>query len=202
MLDKLIRWSTRYMAVGVMIAGFLGILFPAAMKPYARFIPTLLGIIMFGMGMSLKAEDFRNVFRDPRSVAVGAILQFTIMPLLAYVLVTLLALPPEIAIGVVLVGCCPGGTASNVISFIAHADVALSVSMTMVNTILAPFITPLLIYLIAGTWIEISLSSMMLSIVKMVLLPSFWALRATISFPALYPVFPASCPCSLPLSLW
>ena len=111
---------------------------------------------MFGMGMSLKAEDFRNVFRDPRSVAVGAILQFTIMPLLAYVLVTLLALPPEIAIGVVLVGCCPGGTASNVISFIAHADVALSVSMTMVNTILAPFITPLLIYLIAGTWIEIS----------------------------------------------
>lgn len=92
MLDKLIRWSTRYMAVGVMIAGFLGILFPAAMKPYARFIPTLLGIIMFGMGMSLKAEDFRNVFRDPRSVAVGAILQFTIMPLLAYVLVTLLAL--------------------------------------------------------------------------------------------------------------
>lgn len=81
MLDKLIRWSTRYMAVGVMIAGFLGILFPAAMKPYARFIPTLLGIIMFGMGMSLKAEDFRNVFRDPRSVAVGAILQFTIMPL-------------------------------------------------------------------------------------------------------------------------
>ena len=108
MLDKLIRWSTRYMAVGVMIAGFLGILFPAAMKPYARFIPTLLGIIMFGMGMSLKAEDFRNVFRDPRSVAVGAILQFTIMPLLAYVLVTLLALPPEIAIGVVLVGCCPG----------------------------------------------------------------------------------------------
>ena len=183
MLDKLIRWSTRYMAVGVMIAGFLGILFPAAMKPYARFIPTLLGIIMFGMGMSLKAEDFRNVFRDPRSVAVGAILQFTIMPLLAYVLVTLLALPPEIAIGVVLVGCCPGGTASNVISFIAHADVALSVSMTMVNTILAPFITPLLIYLIAGTWIEISLSSMMLSIVKMVLLPLILGLASNYFFP-------------------
>jgi BASS family bile acid:Na+ symporter len=183
MIDKLVRYCTKYMAFGVIVAGFFGILVPSAMKPYAKYIPTLLGIIMFGMGLSLKPEDFRNVFRQPKNVAIGTLLQFIIMPALAYLLVKILGLPPEIAIGVVLVGCCPGGTASNVISYIAHADVALSVSMTMVNTMLAPFVTPLLIWLIAGAWIKISLVSMMISIIKMVLLPLLLGLVCNHFFP-------------------
>ena len=106
------------------------------LKPLVPRIPLFLGIIMFGMGMSLTPSDFKAVLSRPKSVAIGSLLQFTIMPLVAYVLIHLFQLPPAIAIGVVLVGCCPGGTASNVISYIAHADVALSVSMTMVNTLL------------------------------------------------------------------
>lgn len=136
------------------------------MKPLSPYIPIMLGIIMFGMGMSLTPGDFRNVFKQPKNVALGSLLQFVIMPALAAVLIKIFALPPAIAIGVVLVGCCPGGTASNVISYIAHADVALSVSMTMVNTILAPFVTPFLIWLIAGAWVDISFTAMMISIIK------------------------------------
>jgi len=171
MLDKIIRICTRYMAVGVILAGIFGIFFPSVMKPLSPYIPIMLGIIMFGMGMSLSPKDFQNVFRQPKNVALGSLLQFIIMPALAAVLIKIFALPPAIAIGVVLVGCCPGGTASNVISYIAHADVALSVSMTMVNTILAPFVTPFLIWLIAGAWVDISFTAMMMSIIKMVLLP-------------------------------
>ena len=171
MIDKIIRICTRYMAVGVILAGIFGIFFPSVMKPLSPYIPIMLGIIMFGMGMSLTPGDFRNVFKQPKNVALGSLLQFAIMPALAAVLIQIFALPPAIAIGVVLVGCCPGGTASNVISYIAHADVALSVSMTMVNTILAPFVTPFLIWLIAGAWVDISFTAMMISIIKMVLLP-------------------------------
>ena len=171
MIDKIIRICTRYMAVGVILAGIFGIFFPSVMKPLSPYIPIMLGIIMFGMGMSLTPGDFRNVFKQPKNVALGSLLQFVIMPALAAILIQIFALPPAIAIGVVLVGCCPGGTASNVISYIAHADVALSVSMTMVNTILAPFVTPFLIWLIAGAWVDISFTAMMISIIKMVLLP-------------------------------
>lgn len=171
MLQKIVRFCTKYMSVGVVLIGIFSVFFPNVLKPLAKYIPIMLGVIMFGMGMSLTPKDFKNVFKQPKNVALGTLLQFIIMPALAFVLIKVFALPPAIAIGVVLVGCCPGGTASNVISYIAHADVALSVSMTMVNTILAPFVTPFLIWLIAGAWVDISFTSMMMSIVKMVLLP-------------------------------
>lgn len=163
MLNQIIRICTKYMSIGVVLAGIFSIFWPEVMKPFAPKIPTLLGIIMFGMGMSLTPGDFRNVFKQPKNVAIGTVLQFIIMPAAAFALIHLFALPPEIAIGVVLVGCCPGGTASNVISYIAKADVALSVSMTMVNTILAPFVTPFLVWLIAGAWVDIDFMSMMMS---------------------------------------
>lgn len=183
MVDGIVRFCTRYMSVGVVLIGFLGILEPGLMKPLAPQIPTFLGIIMFGMGMSLTPDDFRNVFRQPKNVAIGTLLQFTIMPAVAFGLIHLFRLPEAIAIGVVLVGCCPGGTASNVISYIAHADVALSVSMTMVNTLLAPFVTPFLVWFIAGTWVDINFVSMMVSIVKMVLLPLVLGIGMNYFFP-------------------
>lgn len=183
MLTKIVRFCTKYMTVGVILIGILGIFMPDLMKPFAPRIPMLLGIIMFGMGMSLTPADFKNVARQPKNIAIGTVLQFVIMPLSAYGLITLFALPPEIAIGVVLVGCCPGGTASNVISYIANADVALSVSMTMVNTILAPFVTPLLVWLIAGAWVDISLTDMMISIMQMVLLPLLAGVALNYLFP-------------------
>lgn len=184
MIKSLVRFTTKYMSVGVVLIGIFSIFFPSVMKPFAPRIPLLLGIIMFGMGMSLTPRDFQNVFKQPKIVALGTLLQFVIMPAAAFLLITVFQLPPEIAIGVVLVGCCPGGTASNVISYIAHADVALSVSMTMVNTILAPVVTPFLIWLIAGAWVDISFVSMMISIVEMVLLPLLLGVAINYFFPA------------------
>ena len=128
----------------------------------------LLGIVMFGMGLTLKASDFKVVFSRPKDIIIGAVAQFTIMPLLAFALTKLFQLPPELAVGVILVGTCPGGTSSNVMTYLAKGDVALSVGMTGVSTILAPFRTPLLTNLYAGQTVDEDLLSMFLSIVKAV----------------------------------
>ena len=182
-LQKCVRFCTKYMTVGVIIAGLLGVVTPQLFAPLAPKIPWMLGIIMFGMGMSLTVGDFKLVFRYPKLIWLGSAFQFIIMPLAALLLIHIFPLPPEVAIGVVLVGCCPGGTASNVISYIAKADVALSVSMTMVNTILSPFVTPFLVWQIAGAWIDMDLTAMMMSIVKMVLLPLLSGVALNYFFP-------------------
>ena len=134
-------------------------------------IKWMLGVIMFGMGMTLSAADFQKVFHQPRNVFAGAAAQYLIMPLLAYALARLLRLPDELAVGLILLGCCPGGTASNVIAFLARGDVALSVSMTTVSTLLAPLLTPALMLLFAGQWMDINAAALFISIVQIVLLP-------------------------------
>lgn len=182
-LKAMVRFCTKYMSLGVVLAGFAGIFIPQYFQPLSPKIPWMLGIIMFGMGMSLTVDDFKEVLRRPTAVLLGILFQFLIMPIAAMVLVFLFPLPPEVAIGVILVGCCPGGTASNVISYIAKADVALSVSMTMVNTMLSPFITPFLIWQTAGAWIEMSYTSMMISIMQMVLLPLIAGVALNYFFP-------------------
>src|SRR5690606_21551841 len=111
----------------------------------APYISILLGIVMFGMGMTLTVQDFGEIFRQPKSVLIGVLSQFIVMPLLAYALAKGLNLPPEIAIGVILVGACPGGTASNVMTFLAKGNTALSVAITSVSTLLAPILTPAII---------------------------------------------------------
>lgn len=122
-------------------------------------------------GYDLRFEDFKLVFKRPKDVFIGALAQFTIMPALAWVLATLFQLPPELAVGVILVGTCPGGTSSNVMTYLARGDVALSVSMTMTTTILAPIVTPILSWWLAGAWIDISLQAMMISIIQVVVVP-------------------------------
>lgn len=159
------------MAVFVVLIGFIGALWPWTMKWAAPYVGWLLGIVMFGMGMTLSVEDFKTVFKRPWEVLIGVFAQFLIMPFVAWGLVRIFSLPPELAIGVILVGTCPGGTASNVISYLAKGDVALSVSMTMATTLLAPIVTPALTWLLAGAWIHVSFLSMMISIAQMVLVP-------------------------------
>lgn len=159
------------MAILVVLIGVIGAVWPSTLTWVGPHIPWMLGIVMLGMGMTLSVDDFRNVFRRPQLVLIGIFAQFFIMPLVAWALVRIFALPPEIAIGVILVGTCPGGTASNVISYLARGDVALSVSMSMATTILAPVVTPALTWLLAGAWIEVSFTAMMISIAEMVLLP-------------------------------
>lgn len=170
-MKKCCQFFVNNMGIFVVLIGVLGAVQPQLLTWVGPYIPWLLGIVMFGMGMTLTVEDFKAVGRRPWEVLIGAVAQFVIMPCVAWALVKLFALPPELAIGVILVGTCPGGTASNVISYLAKGDVALSVSMTMASTILAPLVTPALTWFIAGAWIEVSFFSMMISIAEMVLLP-------------------------------
>ena len=131
----------------------------------------LLGLIMFGMGLTLKPHDFALVVKRPLPVLIGVIAQFVIMPLTALFVVWVLGLPSAIAAGVVLVGCAPGGTASNVVSYLARGDLALSVAMTSVSTLLAPLLTPLLTLWLAGEYMPLDGGAMALDIVKIVLVP-------------------------------
>lgn len=166
------------MALFVLLIGVVGAVRPQTLTWVGPYVGWLLGVVMFGMGMTLTFQDFKRVLQRPWEVLLGVAAQFLIMPLAAWFLVWLFALPPELAIGVVLVGTCPGGTASNVISYLARGDVALSVSMTMATTLLAPVVTPTLTWLLAGSWIEVSFTAMMISIAQMVLLPLLLGLTA------------------------
>ncbi len=138
------------------------------LKPY---ITWMLGIIMFGMGMTMTLGDFKGVLQSPKAVTIGVFAQFIVMPTLAYLLCKIFNLPTEIAIGVILVGCCPGGTASNVITYMAKGNTALSVACTSVSTILAPILTPAIFYVLASQWIDINAISMLKSILQVVLFP-------------------------------
>lgn len=135
------------------------------------WVSYLLGAVMFGMGMTIKLQDFKLVFSRPKDIIIGSIAQFTIMPLLAWSLCKLFNLPNDLAIGVMLVGCCPGGTSSNVITYLSGGDLALSVGMTGVSTILAPIVTPLLTWLLAGTYADFDVVGMLISILQVVIIP-------------------------------
>jgi BASS family bile acid:Na+ symporter len=160
------------MALLVLAAALLALAFPDALRQVRpTAINYLLGVVMFGMGLTLNLRDFKIVFSRPKDVVIGCLAQFTVMPLLAWTLARLLQLDEALALGVVLVGCCPGGTASNVITYLARGDLALSVGMTGVSTLLAPFLTPLLTWALAGKSIHVDVASMFLSILCVVILP-------------------------------
>ena len=171
MLSKVSEFTTKTFLLWMFIAAIIGFIFPTQLATIGQFVPWLLGIVMLGMGMTIKPSDFKLVFKEPRSVIIGVILQFTIMPTLAYTIAKIFHLPAELAIGVILVGCCPGGTSSNVMSYLANANVALSVAITSVSTLLAPFVTPALIYLFAHEWLHVSFLSMLWSVIQVILLP-------------------------------
>ena len=171
-VKKLCHYISEYMGLLVLAAALLAAAFPTllqAIRPTT--INYLLGAVMFGMGLTLRAADFKVVFSHPRDVLTGCLAQFTIMPLLAYALARLFRLDEALALGVVLVGCCPGGTASNVITFLAKGDLALSVGMTGVSTLLAPLLTPLLTWTLAGKSVDVDVASMFLSILWVVIVP-------------------------------
>lgn len=170
-IARLSRFVGNTFAIWVLLFAVLAFFAPPQFTWIAPYIVPLLGIIMFGMGLTLSKNDFAEVFKRPGTVAIGVLGQFIIMPALAWVLCKALQLPPEIAVGVILVGCCPGGTASNVMTFLARGDVALSVAITSVTTLLAPVVTPALIYLLASQWLEVSATAMFWSIVQVVVLP-------------------------------
>lgn len=171
-LRKLSRFFSKNMAIIVIAMAVFALFAPnIAGIIKTSYINILLGIVMFGMGLTLKPHDFRIVFSNPKDVIIGTIAQFAIMPILAFLLVKAFNLSPELAIGVILVGTCPGGTSSNVMTYLSKGDVALSVGITSVSTILAPVMTPLLTYLYAGQTVDVDLVAMFLSIIQVVIFP-------------------------------
>ncbi|WP_338292151.1 bile acid:sodium symporter family protein [Planctobacterium marinum] len=160
----------------VFVAFALGLLFPESILQLGSFetkslIIPLLMVIMFGMGCTISLSDFARVIAMPKAVSVGLICQFTLMPLMGFLLAYLSNLPSEIAAGIILVGCSPSGLASNVMAFVAKANVALSLTLTAIATLIAPFITPLLMRLLADELVEIDALAMFFSMLKIVILP-------------------------------
>lgn len=161
----------RTFALWVIVFAVLGFVFPDIFKQVTPYIVTLLGIIMFGMGLTISLDDFKEVAKRPFEVGIGVISQFLIMPLLAVLLTAIIPMAPEVAAGVILVGCCPGGTSSNVMTYLSKGDVALSVACTSVTTLLAPIVTPFLVWTFASQYLPVDAMAMFMSIVKVVLLP-------------------------------
>ena len=160
------------MGILVLVAAVLALIFPSMLQQIRpTVINYLLGVVMFGMGLTLNLQDFKIVFSRPKDVMIGCLAQFTVMPLLAWGLARVFQLDEALALGVVLVGCCPGGTASNVITYLAKGDLALSVGMTGVSTLLAPFMTPFLTWALAGKSVNVDVVGMLLSILWVVILP-------------------------------
>jgi BASS family bile acid:Na+ symporter len=185
-MKRLCKLISDYMGVLVLAAAVMALIVPSAFSGIRpTVINPLLGVIMFGMGMALSLEDFKIVFSRPKDVIIGCVAQFTIMPLLAWVLSQVFSLDEALAVGVVLVGCCPGGTASNVITYLAKGDLALSVGMTATSTVLAPVMTPLLVWLLAGQSVDVDVAGMLLSILWVVILP----IVAGLIVKALWPKF-------------
>lgn len=174
MLSVLRRLSvvlTRSMGVIIIAFSALALWQPWIFSWVAPHISAMLGIIMLGMGMTLHWQDFSHVLRHPRDLGLGLVVQFGCMPLLAFALCHVFALPPELAMGMILVGTAPGGTASNVLTFIARGDVAFSVAMTAAATLVSLLLTPPLTWLLGGVWVPVDMGGLFWSIVKIVLVP-------------------------------
>jgi bile acid:Na+ symporter, BASS family len=181
-LEKFSNFVGNTFAVWVLLFAALAFYNPNAFTWIAPYIVPLLGIVMFGMGLTLSVNDFKEIFKRPTEVLIGVVAQFLIMPLVAFLLAHYLPVSREVALGIILVGCCPGGTASNVMTYLAKGDTALSVAVTSASTILAPIVTPSLILLLAGKWLSVSAASLFWSIVEVVLIPIILGLIAQALF--------------------
>jgi BASS family bile acid:Na+ symporter len=161
----------RWFAVIVLVAGAVALTVPDLFAAGTVAVPYLLMVIMLGMGMTLRASDFGIVARRPWALIIGVAAQYVVMPGLAWLLTQALDLPAAVAAGVILVGAAPGGTASNVMVFLAKGDTALSVAMTSVSTLLAPLLTPLLVLWLAGEYLPVDAGGLFVSIVQIVVVP-------------------------------
>ncbi|WP_106475888.1 bile acid:sodium symporter family protein [Phytohalomonas tamaricis] len=161
----------RLFPVWAILFALLAAFLPAPFVELKSLIQPLLALIMFVMGLTLSLSDFATVLRAPKAIGIGVVLQYALMPLAALIISHLLDLSPELTIGMVLVGATSGGTASNVITWLAGGNVALSVSMTMVSTLLSVVMTPFLVWAYMGTSIEVPVAGMLMSIAQLVIAP-------------------------------
>lgn len=189
----MIRWATNLFAVWTVLGTAWAWFVPehflwvvdGSFRPFGQsLVSVLLGIIMLGMGLTLSLQDFRRVLAMPRAVVAGVALQYTVMPLSGLAFATLFGLEAGLAVGLILVACCPGGTASNVVTFLARANVALSVTLTFASTMLAVIATPLLTGWLAGVYVEIDRWALFEGMLAVVLLPVVVGVALNRLFPA------------------
>ncbi|MDR6226559.1 bile acid:sodium symporter family protein [Desmospora profundinema] len=181
---RISRLAEKTFALWVMLAAAAAYQFPGSFTQLANWVTPLLGVVMFGMGLTLSWQDFQRIAKQPKSVMAGVIAQFLIMPLAAWAIATVLGLPPELAVGLILVGACPGGTASNVMVYLSRGNVPLSVTMTSVSTLLAPLITPVWLWVLAESWLPVEPGPMVLSILQVILLPITFGIIVRRLFPS------------------
>jgi BASS family bile acid:Na+ symporter len=184
-MKKIIEWFINLYAVWIVLSYVLGYFFPDIFLWFTRgqLMTWALALVMLGMGLTLKVEDFTALFRMPRVVVLAAISQYTIMPLSGFLIAKILNLPTEFAVGLILVACCPGGTASNMIAYIGRANVALSVIATAVSTTLGMIMTPVLCGLLAGEYVDVNEWKMFLDVVQVVLIPVALGVFINYKFP-------------------
>lgn len=179
-LQKISQFAGKTFSLWVLLFAFLAYQFPSHFSSLIAYVPYLLGIVMFGMGITLTVSDFSEVIKHPKAVVIGVVSQFVIMPLIAFALAKGFNLPADLAVGIILVGACPGGTSSNVMTYLAKGNTALSVACTSVSTLLAPFLTPVVFYVLASQWLDIDAYAMFISVLKIVLFPVFLGVVARI----------------------
>lgn len=171
-MKTIAHFFSRFMALIVLAVAALALFVPSSgLWISLKAVNYLLMVVMFGMGLTMKLDDFKVVFTQPKDVLIGCLAQFTVMPLLAFSLGKIFGLEAGLLAGVILVGTCPGGTSSNVITYMSKGNVALSVGMTSVNTLLSPIVTPAITYLLLRTSIKVDMLAMCLSILQVVILP-------------------------------
>ena len=188
-MKGIFEFVEKYFFIIILLAVAISLVYPNSFKWVLseyngiNIINLLLSIVLFTMGTTLKLDDFINVFRNPKEIAVGISAQYLIMPLMAFTLASAFSLDAALTVGLVLVGTVPGGTASDVITFLAKGDVALSVSLTAVSTVISPILTPLITLLLIGNQIHFNPVSMFISIVQIVIVPIILGLILNYKFP-------------------
>ncbi len=171
-MKTIAHFFSRFMALIVLAVAALALFAPSSgLWISLKAVNYLLMVVMFGMGLTMKLDDFKVVFTQPKDVLIGCLAQFTVMPILAFSLGKIFGLEAGLLAGVILVGTCPGGTSSNVITYMSKGNVALSVGMTSVNTLLSPIVTPAITYLLLRTSVKVDMLAMCLSILQVVILP-------------------------------
>jgi len=166
-----LNWITTGFPIFAIVFSIFATRYPEFLIDYKPAIIPLLGVVMFAMGMTLTMEDFKRVLKSPKVIGLGLLLQYGLMPLLAFIIAIILGLPTALMAGLILVGTCPGGTASNVICYLGQGDVALSITLTAISTLLAVFLTPVLTWLYIGQEVPVPIVNMMLTVLNIIILP-------------------------------
>jgi len=194
-MTKILKIYTKYMAIWVFIFGVIAYFYPKPFIALKGGMELFFALTMLGIGCVINIEDFKKIIKKPQLIAIGSVMQFSLMPLGAFFIAKALNLPPEIALGLILTGSAPGAMASNVMSYVAGADVAYSVSLTAVSTFLTPIMTPALTYFLAHSILKVDFWGMFFSIIKMVIAPLVIGLILKYKFSKtiekIEPIFPA-----------